>query len=249
MLSRIMPLTSALEPPTPRIEAIDGTLLPVLDDVLISVGRPAVFGRDETVFYEGEPCSRLFRVVEGAVRICRFRRDGTRQIEAFHLPGDYFGFDIEGDARFTAQATTSTTLIVAEGAAVLTPEARFCGVTAAIWNLAVQELHRSQNHAFLLGYRHAQDRVVAFLEEMARRLNRGSSIDLPMPRQDIADYLGLTIETVSRSFTDLARSGVIGMPRPRSVILKKAMRARVTGSFDSMANTGISQPSSATRFN
>ncbi|SPL62633.1 ATP-dependent Clp protease ATP-binding subunit ClpA [Ochrobactrum soli] len=165
------------------------------------------------------------------MRICRFRRDGSRQIEAFHLSGDCFGFDIEGDARFTAEASTNTTLIVAEAATVLTPEARFQGITSAIWNLAVQELHRSQNHALLLGYRLAQDRVLTFLEEMAKRLDRVSSIDLPMPRQDIADYLGLTIETVSRSFTDLARSGAISMPRPRSVILKNRMKARVAANF------------------
>lgn len=68
---------------------------------------------------------------------------------------------------------------------------------------------------------------MAFLEEMAVRLNRTSSIELPMSRQDIADYLGLTIETVSRAMTDLARHDAISLPRPRSVILNTAMRARL----------------------
>lgn len=233
MFSQTVPRTSDAQP-AHYPEVMNGGPASTLEHALQSAARPMACSRDEAIFLEGDPCSRLFRVVEGAVRICRFRHEGIRQIEAFYLPGDYFGFDIDTEARFTAEVTTNTTLMVAELAWVLTPTARSQAVMSAIWTLAREELRRSQNHALLLGYRHAQDRLLAFLEEMAARQHCVSCIDLPMSRQDIADYLGLTIETVSRSFTDLTRSGVIGMPRPRTVIMKKAMRARISNSFDTI---------------
>ncbi|WP_312412706.1 helix-turn-helix domain-containing protein [Shinella sp.] len=198
-----------------------------LDDMMKSKGNLTDYGRDTAIFHEGEPSRKLFKVVSGAVRICKFRDDGCRQIDTFCLPGDYFGFDLEDEARFAAETTTQSALLVASASAVMTPEAQMGGIAGAIWKLTVQDLHRSQNHALLLSYRNAEDRIVAFLEEMAVRLNRTSSIELPMSRQDIADYLGLTIETVSRAMTDLARHDAISLPRPRSVILNTAMRARL----------------------
>lgn len=211
-------------------EMFEDHMYAALDRFVLSVGRSVECARDEIIFHEGDLCSRFYRVVEGTVRMCRFRHDGSRQIEAFYLPGDYFGFDIGREARFTAEATTNTALLAVDATSPRDYGDRSRIVNSAIWKLALDELHRSQNHALVLGYRHAHDRVLAFLEEITARLHRVSSIDLPMSRQDIADYLGLTIETVSRSFTDLSREGVIGMPRPRTVILKKAMRAQVAGS-------------------
>lgn len=204
---------------------------PTLDRMLLAKGQTSNCHRDRTIYREGEPCTKLYKVVEGAVRVCKFREDGCRQIEAFYLPGDYFGFGIEEEARFTAEATIHSTLWSADVGSALTKKPNDEGVTGAMWRLAVSELHRSQNHALLLSYRHAQDRILAFLEEMAKRLTRSPLIDLPMSRQDIADYLGLTIETVSRSLTDLARQGTIKMPRPRSVILKRGLQVNAPGAF------------------
>lgn len=228
MLSQIVPLRKEPQS-THYFETGDHEPTPALDRFIVSTGRSVTRGRDEAIFFEGEASSKLYKVDEGAVRVCRFRRDGSRQIEAFYLPGDYFGFEVRGATRFRAEATTRSVLLSADTASVLSGGKAGHGVLSAMWNLAVEELHRSQNHALVLGYRHAQDRVLAFLEDMADRLNCASAVDLPMSRQDIADYLGLTIETVSRSFTDLARAGAISMPRPRTVILTKAMRARVAG--------------------
>lgn len=230
MLSQTLPLRNGSELVSSRVgsECADR---PVLDMVFLAKGQTSDCHRDRAIYREGEPCTKLYKVIEGAVRVCKFREDGCRQIEAFYLPGDYFGFGIEREARFTAEATIRSTLWSADVGAALAKKPDDERVAGAMWRLAVSELHRSQNHALLLSYRHAQDRIRSFLEEMARRMRRSPSIDLPMSRQDIADYLGLSIETVSRSLTDLVRQGAIKMPRPRSVILKRAPLGNAPGPF------------------
>lgn len=204
---------------------------PHADDILSVDGKIVDCRRDRTVYREGEPCTKLYKVVEGAVRICNFREDGCRQIDAFYFPGDYFGFGLEPNACFTAEATTRSVLWSGDIQTILSRNARAEKVAGTMWKLAVWELRRSQNHALLLGYKNAQDRVLAFLKDVARRLRRSALVELPMSRQDIADYLGLTIETVSRSLTELARRDIIQMPRPRSVVIKRTPQHRPTGDF------------------
>src|SRR5690606_15525284 len=131
-----------------------GSLPPtILDRILLAEGMKVNFGQDDVIYSEGDPCSRLFRVAEGAVRICKFRADGTRQIEAFYLPGDYFGFDVEREARFTAEAAAKSNLLAADAAAVMNLEGQVDGVANAIWQATVQALRRSQEHILLLGSR------------------------------------------------------------------------------------------------
>lgn len=187
------------------------------------------YDRGSTIYDEGDRISTLFRVTEGAVRICKFRSDGQRQIEAFYLPGEFFGFDVERSCRFSAEAITNTTLQVADVAEVLAMQTEIEGLTGALWQIAVEDLHRSQEHILLLGCRNAQERVLAFLDEMASRLDVTSIIDLPMSRQDIADYLGMTIETVSRTLTLLVQNAEIAMPRPRSVMMKRRANCHAQG--------------------
>jgi CRP/FNR family nitrogen fixation transcriptional regulator len=89
-----------------------------------------------------------------------------------------------------------------------------------LWAQTLRQLQRAQSHMVVLGRKNAQERVASFLLEMASRLSASGAVELPMSRQDIADYLGLTIETVSRTLTRLARDGLIAMPEARRIVLR-----------------------------
>jgi CRP/FNR family nitrogen fixation transcriptional regulator len=174
------------------------------------------YDRDEEIFGEGEPSRHVYRVVSGAVRTYRLLSDGRRQIVEFHMPGDVFGLDGEGRHALGAEAIRATTLQVMRRDAFLhEPE---YGVDVAI-NTLLKKFQRAQAHMLLLGRHTACERVASFLLDFRDR-TKSSAIDLPMSRQDIADYLGLTIETVSRTFTQLQASGLIDLISCRRVVLR-----------------------------
>jgi CRP/FNR family nitrogen fixation transcriptional regulator len=163
------------------------------------------FGRDQEVFGEGEPADYVYKVASGAVRSFRILADGRRQIAEFHLAGDVFGIELDAVRCVAAEALADTVLVVARRSQLLAEQAN----GPALWRKACADLRRSQDHALTLGRRSASERVAAFLLEMAERTDASEVLDLPMSRQDIADYLGLTIETVSRTITGLQAEGLI----------------------------------------
>lgn len=208
--------SSVLEAATPVAAArvLDRPVAPAHD----SLGVRMQYDRDEEIFGEGEASRHVYRVISGAVRTYRLLSDGRRQIVEFHMPGDVFGLD--GEARHTlgAEATRSTTLQVMRRDAFLhAPEQ---GAQAVI-DALLRKFQRAQAHMLLLGRHTACERLVSFLLDFHRRMG-GGPIDLPMSRQDIADYLGLTIETVSRTFTQLQGSGLIDLIACRRVVLRNA---------------------------
>lgn len=177
------------------------------------------FGRDEEIFGEGEGADSVYRVVSGAVRTFRILADGRRQICEFHLPGDTFGFEPSAIHRVSAEALGPTRLVAVRRAALLDNADSAPDIARLLWRAAVADLQRSQEHVMRLGHRSAAERVASFLLDVARRLGGHDAFDLPMSRQDIADYLGLTIETVSRSFTQLQALGLIAVRCCRHVEL------------------------------
>jgi CRP/FNR family nitrogen fixation transcriptional regulator len=182
------------------------------------IGVTLHVARDQEVFGEGEPASHVYKVVRGGVRGFRTLSDGRRQICDFYLPGDVFGIEPGSEYRITAEALTDSLLVAARRGALRPDD----GATARdLWALAMSELRRSQDHALTLGRRSASERVASFLVEMADRIGDGLSVDLPMSRQDMADYLGLTIETVSRALTHLQVSNLIALTGLRSVSLRR----------------------------
>jgi len=179
-------------------------------------GLKMQYGRDEEIFGEGEAAPHVYRVLSGAVRTYRVLSDGRRQIVEFHTAGDVFGLDGEGRHTLGAEAIRNTTLAVMRREAFLhEPE---YGADAAIKAL-LKKFQRAQAHMLLLGRQTACERVASFLLDFRQRGGQ-PSIDLPMSRQDIADYLGLTIETVSRTFTQLQCSGLIDLISCRRVVLR-----------------------------
>jgi len=175
--------------------------------------------RNAEIYGEGEPAEYVYKVVRGVVRTYKVLNDGRRQISAFLLPGDFFGLDCDDEYRFTAEAIADATLTFVKRNALTALARRDGEVANDLWRMARGELHRAHDHMLLLGRKSAQERIAAFLLEMAERAEQSDTVELPMSRLDIADYLGLTIETVSRTFTHLENAAAIELPSTRRVRL------------------------------
>ena len=153
------------------------------------------------------------------MRTYKVLNDGRRQVGAFYLPGDVFGLEIGEEHTFSAEAITDCSVLVVKRSVLIAQAARNNSVARDLWAATAQELRRTQEHLLLL-IKNAQERVAAFLLEMADRSPAGGAIELPMSRQDIADYLGLTIETVSRTLTFFETAAAIELPRSRRIVLR-----------------------------
>jgi len=182
------------------------------------MGAAISLPRDAEICREGSPASYLYKVVSGTVRTFKALSNGRRQIRAFYLPDDIFGVETGPQHVFSAEAITEVKLLVIERKVVVALAARDNAVAHQLWGLTSRELRHARNHVLLL-IQSAQERVAGFLLEMADRVPAGDEIELPMPRQDIADYLGLTIETVSRMLTHLEKGAAIALPTSRRVVL------------------------------
>jgi CRP/FNR family nitrogen fixation transcriptional regulator len=145
--------------------------------------------------------------------------DGRRQIAAFYLAGDFFGLDRGEEHVFSAEAVVDANLMVMNRAAVVSRAKRDNDVARQLWTLMERELQLSQAHFGLL-MKTAPERLASFLLEMADRAQSGDVVELPMCRQDIADYLGLTIETVSRTIRQFEDARVIALPCSKRVVLR-----------------------------
>ena len=184
-----------------------------------TMGVSMPFARNLEIYGENELADYLYKVVSGVVRTYKLLNDGRRQIGSFYLPGDIFGLEIGDEHTSSAEAVSVSKIQVIKRSAVIALAGRDKEVARQLWSLTATELRRAQDHIMLL-LKTAQERVVGFLLEMAER-NLASEFDLPMSRQDIADYLGLTIETVSRTLTQLANSGAIAVPTSRRIVLRR----------------------------
>jgi CRP/FNR family transcriptional regulator, nitrogen fixation regulation protein len=182
------------------------------------MGAQMTFARNAEIYGEAEPADYLYKVVSGAVRTCKVTADGRRQIGGFYLPGDIFGLE-GGDAHvFSAEAIGEATVLVVKRKPLLALAARDGGVARQLWASTAAELDRAQSRLLLL-IKSAQERIAGFLLEMARRRTAQGAIDLPMTRQDIGEYLGLTIETVSRTLTSMQETGLIELASTRRIVL------------------------------
>lgn len=183
------------------------------------IGASTRFARNTEIYAEDDPAEYLYQVISGAVRTCRTLDDGRRQIGSFYLPGDIFDVEASEVHLASAEAIRETHVVVAKRSAVMARAEYETVVAKQLRMLAVGELQRMHEHAMVL-MKSAEERVAGFLLEMAGRNAAAQSIELPMPRQDIADYLGLTIETVSRTLSQLAQSGTIALETSRRILLR-----------------------------
>jgi CRP/FNR family transcriptional regulator, nitrogen fixation regulation protein len=193
------------------------------------MGAPMCFERNAEIYGEGEPADYLYKLVEGTVRTAKVLADGRRQVGGFYLTGDFFGVETANEHTFAAEAITPCKVLVIKRSALVTLAERDHEIARQLWALTATELHRVQDHILLL-IKSAQERVAAFLLEMAERFLAGNAVELPMSRQDIADYLGLTIETVSRTLSRLENLAAIELPSSRRIVLRnRAALSRMNG--------------------
>jgi CRP/FNR family transcriptional regulator len=177
----------------------------------------------EFVFAEGDPTTHVFRVETGAVALYKVLADGRRQIVGFAYPGDLIGLGAQGEHAMNAQAIKPTRLRCLPAAALNHSAARDPELGFKLYEAVARELAATRDLMLTTGQRSAAERVVSFLLAFSRRSERNgqspSEFELPMTRADIGDFLGLTIETVSRTFTKLRTLGLIELPQSNRVKL------------------------------
>jgi CRP/FNR family nitrogen fixation transcriptional regulator len=202
--------------------------LPDRRDASVAVhgGQVLHFPLDAEIYADGEENTSFYKIVSGVVRTCKFRSDGRRQIDAFYLPGEMFGFDAGAQHRLSAEAVSECVVIAYRWRGFTAPGAVDDRLLGQFFLYAMQNLQRAQDHSLLLGRRSAAQKVAAFLVELAERGPCDDVIDLAMARQDMADYLGLTIETVSRTLSHLERDGMISLPTARRVCVNNRQALR-----------------------
>jgi CRP/FNR family transcriptional regulator, nitrogen fixation regulation protein len=215
-------LTQTIERSLPALQPVrpaPPTASKALHSSIDLMGAVMPFGRNVEIYGENEPAEYVYKVLSGTVRTYKVLNDGRRQIGAFYLAGDTFGLEIGEDHTFSAEAITDCKILVVKRSTLISLASRDNDVARQLWAMTAAELQRAQDHIMLL-IKTAQERVAGFLLEMAKRSSVVSEVDLPMSRQDIADYLGLTIETVSRTLSLLERGAAIAVPNSRRIVLR-----------------------------
>jgi CRP/FNR family nitrogen fixation transcriptional regulator len=167
------------------------------------------YRRGKEIYGEKEPADYVYQVKSGAVRSYKLLPDGRRQIAAFHVPGDIFGLENGGTHRFTTEAVVDTIVRLIRRESLDAVAESDGTLIKNLLRMTTTNLQHAEDHMLLLGRKTSMERVAAFLIEMDRRLTAAGILALPMTRRDIADYLGLTLETVSRSLSYLRELGVL----------------------------------------
>lgn len=183
------------------------------------------------IYGEEEPAEYVYQVKTGAVRSYKLLSDGRRQIGAFHLAGDIFGLENSGAHRFTAEAIVDTTVRLIRRQSLELVAASSAVVSKNLLSVTTRDLQHAEDHMLLLGRKTALERVAAFLLEMDKRLTAAGVMTLPMSRLDIADYLGIRLETVARALSQLRGAGVLDFigNNQREIVLRDRVRL---ASFD-----------------
>lgn len=172
------------------------------------------------IIREDDPADHLYEVISGAVYTYRMLREGRRQIGGFYFSGDIFGLEAAKKHILAAEAITNAKVRITKKRALNALMSRNAKVADRLLSLMTRELARKKDLALILS-RSAEDRIIYFLIEMSQRSSpKEYLIALPMTRQHIADYLGLTLETVSRILWDLERRGAIEIKGYRRVVLR-----------------------------
>ena len=179
------------------------------------------------IFGDGEPVEYFYEVVRGLVRSCKILGSGRRQITGFHMPGEVFGLELDDEHHFSAEAVSDAIILAVKRSAIMGLAGRDVYFARELWAVTARHHQRVQNHIVILGSMNARQRVAAFLL-MVPCGSGDHEIELSMSRRDIADYLGLTIETVSRTVMQFEKEAVIGIPSARRVVLRdRAVLTRV----------------------
>ncbi len=184
---------------------------------LEQLGSRRSFARDAEIYAEGDRADCWFKIVSGTVRICKLMADGRRHIAEFFHAGDCFGLDGEGERTFAAEAVGDVIVMRFNRAATERLIDERPVLARCMCNMMLRNLAHAQTRLLLLGRMTAPERVASFLLELAERRDVRRVLEVPMSRNDIADYLGLTIETVCRVLSAMKRDGTIAIPNPHRI--------------------------------
>ncbi|NIA72310.1 cyclic nucleotide-binding domain-containing protein [Pelagibius litoralis] len=227
-----MPGTAASRQfPCQTCEVRDKVICAALDDEelrhLSAIATAVELKAEGVVFHEGDDSTYLFNVVTGSLRLSKLLPDGRRQITGFLFPGDFLGLSIADVYAYSAEAMTETSLCRFSRANLTKMLERFPKLEHRLLDLASNELAQAQDHLMILGRKTAIERLLTILLKLAERVGQrdsnGMTIELPMSRTDLADYLGLTTETVSRTITRLRNEGAVKTPNWRTICIPKGV--------------------------
>jgi CRP-like cAMP-binding protein len=190
--------------------------------------------RRDTICSKGDTAHFCYKVIEGAVTLSHILADGHRQVVDIRLPGDSFGLETTETYAATAEAAVDTILLRCPRSCIAhlsdeQPEAR-----RAMMLMLSRDLCAAQDHVAMLGHQGAKERVATYLLRLAEAQKKGEgelTLELPVGRQDLGDYLGLTIETTCRSLSDLKVARIISAPNRHQIVVHnlRALRAAAEG--------------------
>ncbi|MFO8126717.1 helix-turn-helix domain-containing protein [Yoonia sp.] len=212
------------------------------DDLRSTPSRPSIV-RNRTVtirpgkhlFLEGDPAERIYEVASGVLRLTRMMEDGRRQVIAFGYPGDTVGFPSNGMYNTNCDPLVPTTLIVHRRSDLESFKGN-SELHQRLLRAALREISAMQDHFMMLGRKSSVEKLASFLRVLTARvgepLGEFDQVKLPMTRADIADFLGLTTETVSRTFTQLRKSQIIAIDHVNTVIILKPIALRCIADGD-----------------
>jgi CRP/FNR family transcriptional regulator len=196
------------------------------------------FDTGRTVIAEGEPASDLFNVVRGSVKLYKLLADGRRQVTGFLFPGDFLGIALNDTYAYSAEAIEPLQLCRFPRKKLETLLVQLPRLERKLLGTTAHELAAAQDQMMLLGRKTASERVASFLVQLSQRAVKrrrpASPLDVPMSRTDIADFLGLTTETVSRTLTKLRRAKLIaaGQRNRVDILDLEGLKELVDGATD-----------------
>lgn len=203
--------------PAPRANDWTDSLCAVFVTAATAPGSP--FAHGQQLFRQGDPVRLIYQLREGAVVSYRLLSDGRRQVTGFHLPGELIGLEAGIEYATTAEALNRVRALAISRAELAEVAGQDIDLARALWQATTRAFQQSERHALILARHGATERVAAFLLDFAERLDHPDLVELPMTRQDIADFLGLTIHTVSRTLSQLQADGLIQARSTRHVRL------------------------------
>lgn len=200
---------------TSMCAALSGTRMEVLDAAATKLD----FEPDETILFESDPADHAFNITEGVVRVSKMLPDGRRQITGFLHPGDFLGLSYQDSYAYSAEAVTPVKVCRFRRGELNRIMRDYPDLEHRLLSMASNELALAHERMLLLGRKSAAEKVASFLLSLPRHEARANEIDLPMTRGDIADYLGLTLETVSRTLSGFVRQQIVRNLSPRVVVI------------------------------
>ena len=234
----MQPTAASREFPCQTCEVRDQSICAILSDEelreLSKISTAVELTKGATVFFEGDENTYLFNVVSGAVRLSKLLPDGRRQVTGFLFPGDFIGLSVADKYAYTAETLSNTSLCRFNRPNLIKLLDRFPKLEHRLLELASNELIEAQDHMVLLGQKDLTERIsgilINLLKRTGQRRNDAVVIDLPMSRTDLAEYAGVTTESVSRCLTRLRKAKVISLPKSSSVhVLQEDELERLAG--------------------